>query len=329
MSRFSDFGNELHTGERSFPIVPRRKTWYMASAIVLLVLAAITGVRGLNWGIEFTGGSEFQVSGVANTDQSLARDVVRKHVPSNEPRITEVGGKALRIQTEQLDAQATDALAADLAAAYKVPVKDVSSSFIGPNWGSDVTTKAVQGVLVFMVLVTIVMALYFRNVKASVSAMAALMHDLLFTIVAYGAIGFEVTPATIIGFLTVLGYSLYDTVVVFDKIRENTADFAEQKQSTFAELVNLASNQTLVRSINTSVVALLPVGSILVIGAFLLGAGTLKDISLALFIGIIAGTYSSIMLAPNFLVDLRSREQHIKEHNGRVESARELEGTLA
>lgn len=329
MSRFSTFGNELHSGQRSIPIVPRRKWWYLGSALILVILAAITGVRGVNWGIEFTGGSEFQISHVKNPDQALARDVVREHVPSNEPRISQVGGNILRVQTEELSTDATKALSADLAKAYNVPVEDVSSSFVGPNWGGDVTAKAIQGIVIFMLLVTIVMALYFRNFKSSVAAMAALTHDLLFTIVAYGAIGFEVTPATVIGFLTVLGYSLYDTVVVFDKVRENTEGFLERTDASFATLVNRATNQTLVRSINTSVVALLPVGSILIIGAFILGAGTLKDISLALFVGIIAGTYSSIFLAPSFLVDLRKGEKSIKDHTLRVERTHEKDVVTA
>lgn len=324
-TKFSTWGNRLHDGTSSVPIVPWRRRWYAISAIVLLALGALTGIRGLNWGIEFTGGSEFQVAGVANTDQALARDVVREHVPDNEPRISQVGAQTLRIQTEQLDSQKTSALAEDLASAYKVDPSNVSSSFIGPNWGADVTAKAVQGVLVFMALVTVVMALYFRGFKTSIAAMAALMHDLVFTVVAYGAVGFEVSPATVIGFLTVLGYSLYDTVVVFDKVRENTVGFAGREERTFAELVNLAANQTLIRSINTSVVALLPVGAILAIGAFLLGAGTLKDISLALFVGIIAGTYSSIFLAPGFLVDLRARDNDIKSHTERVTHARRKE----
>src|SRR5690606_7124462 len=166
------------------------------------------------------------------------------------------------------------------------------------------------------------MALYFRDLKASLAAMIALGHDMLLTAAVYGVVGFEITPGTVIGFLTVMGYSLYDTIVVFDKVRENTADLTGQRRRTFAELVELAANQTLVRSINTSVVALLPIGSILAIGAFLLGAGTLKDISLALFIGIIAGTYSSIFLAPGLLVDLRRREDTIARHTLALERAR-------
>lgn len=319
---FAQFGNDLHAGRRTLPIVRRRKLWYAISVVLLVLLGSVAALRGVNLGIEFTGGSEFQVSGVASTDQAPARDAVREVVPDNEPKITVLGSDTVRVQTAQLDSERTSQLAQDLARTYDVPADNVSSSYIGPIWGQDVTGKMIRGVVVFLVLVGVVMALYFRNVKASTAAMIALVHDMLVTAVVYGVVGFEVTPATIIGFLTILGYSLYDTIVVFDKVRENTADFGSRTDRTFAELVELAANQTVMRSINTSVVALLPVGSILAIGAFLLGAGTLKDISLALFIGIVAGTYSSIFLAPGLLVDLRLRERSIREHTARVETAR-------
>ncbi|GAB2550442.1 protein translocase subunit SecF [Brachybacterium huguangmaarense] len=312
------FGNDLHTGRRSYPLVRGRRVLYLVSIAILVVLAVIAGLRGPNLGIEFTGGSEFQISDAATTDQAAARDVVRAHVGEQEPKITTVGGSGLRIQTEQLSSDETTSLAADLADAYGVDPSAVSSSFIGPTWGSDVTYSALRAVAVFLVLVGAVMAVYFRNLKASLAALIALLHDLLLTALVYVAVGFEITPATVIGLLTILGYSIYDTVVVFDKIRENT-DELEKSPLTYEGAVELAANQTLVRSINTSVVALLPVGSILVIGAFVLGAGTLKDIALALFVGILAGTYSSIFLAPGILTDLRRREPRIVAHDAAVE----------
>ena len=319
---FSRFGNDLHAGRRTVPLVSRRRTWYLLSVLGIVLLAALAGLRGPNLGIEFTGGSEFQVAGVADTEQTSARDVVREHLPDHEPKITVLGSSTLRVQTEQLDSAETADLAQDLAAAYDVSPEAISSSYIGPVWSGDVTQKMLRGVVVFLVLVAGMMALYFRNLKASVAALAALVHDMLVTAGIYLVVGFEITPGTVIGFLTVMGYSLYDTIVVFDKARENTEALTRQRGSTYDELVQLAANQTLVRSINTSVVALLPIGSILVIGAFLLGAGTLKDISLALFIGIIAGTYSSIFLAPGFLVDLRRRESAIAAHTEQVLAAR-------
>lgn len=315
---FARFGNDLHDGRRVVPIVTRRRLWYLFSLGLVILLAVFSVVRGPNFGIEFTGGSEFQIAGVSDTEQTSARDVVRDHLPENEPKITVLGSDTLRVQTEELDSAQTAAVASDLAEAYGVSGDAVSSSFIGPVWSGDVTQKMVRGVIVFLALVAGMMALYFRNLKSSLAAMGALLHDMLVTVGVYLVVGFEITPGTVIGFLTVMGYSLYDTIVVFDKVRENTAGLTRQTATTYADEVQRAANQTLVRSINTSVVALLPVGSILFIGSFLLGAGTLKDISLALFIGIIAGTYSSIFLAPGFLVDLRRKEPGIAAHTAAV-----------
>lgn len=326
---FSRFGNDLHAGRRVLPIVGRRRTWYLIGAVLIVLLGTVAVLRGPHLGIEFTGGSEFQIAQVADADQSLAREVVREHVPDNEPKVTVLGTDTLRVQTSELSSEQTAELAADLAAAYDVPPQNVSSSFIGPVWGQDVTAKMLRGVIVFVALTSVVMALYFRNLQTAIAAMLALVHDMLLTAAVYGVVGFEITPATVIGFLTILGYSLYDTIVVFDKVRENTADLLDQREHTYAEAVERAANQTLVRSINTSVVALLPVGAILAIGAFVLGAGTLKDISLALFVGILAGTYSSIFLAPGILVDLRGREPALRDHARDVQRARAAGGPAA
>jgi preprotein translocase subunit SecF len=184
----------------------------------------------------------------------------------------------------------------------------VTSSFIGASWGSDITIQALRALAIFLVLVSIVMALYFRTWKMSVAAMVAVVHDLTITAAIYGAFGLEVTPAAVIGLLTILGYSLYDTVVVFDKIRENTSIAYDESKRTFADSVNLAVNQTLVRSINTSVVAALPVASILFVGSMLLGAGTLRDIALSLFVGILCGAYSTMFIAAPLYAQLREGE---------------------
>jgi preprotein translocase subunit SecF len=227
--------------------------------------------------------------------------------------VTTVGLDAVRIQTEQLDDIASEEVRIALATAYGVESGAVTSSFIGANWGADVTEKAFIALIVFLVVVSLLMALYFRTLKMSVAALVALFHDVVITLGIYALVGFEITPAAVIGFLTILGYSLYDTVVVFDKVRENTIDVEFSETTTFASQVNLAINQTLVRSVNTSVVAVLPVAAILFVGATAIGAGTLRDISLALFIGIIAGTYSSVFLAGPLYVDLRSREGRFKD----------------
>ncbi|GLY30561.1 protein translocase subunit SecF [Kineosporia sp. NBRC 101731] len=318
MFSFATFGNDLHSGKRSFAFIGHRRFWYgIAIAMTVASILALAFIR-LNPGIEFRGGSEFQLSKVADTDTIKASDAVASVVPGTEARVTVIGNSGIRVQTETLsDAQTTKVREA-LGKAYQVADRNITSSFVGASWGSDVTKKAVQGLLIFIVLVGIIIAIYFRTWKMSVAALVALLHDLIITAGLYSLTGFEVTPASVIGFLTILGYSLYDTVVVFDKVRENTDRITLSTKRTYEEAANLAVNQTLVRSINTSVVALLPVASILFIGAFVLGAGTLKDISLALFIGIAAGTYSSIFVATPLLVDLRRREPEIVAHTRKV-----------
>lgn len=309
MSKFRELGNDLYTGRVSIDIVGRRKLWY-AIAIVLVVIAVVAPIArgGFNFGIEFRGGSEFRIDGVGGTSQQVARDAVQSVEPDAQPIVNSVGVDSVRIQTEQLDDVTTEEIRIALASAYQVPSGSVTSSFIGANWGADVTSKALNGLLVFLLLVSIMMAFYFRTFKMSLAALAALVHDVVVTAGIYALTGFEVTPAAVIGLLTILGYSLYDTVVVFDKVRENTLDVEYSEITTFASQVNLAVNQTLVRSINTSVVAVLPVAAILFIGAAILGVGTLRDIALALFIGIIVGTYSSVFIAAPVYVDLRENE---------------------
>ena len=322
MPSLARLGNDLYSGRRSFPIVRHRRRWFAIAAAVVVVSLALLLVRGLNPGIEFRGGSEFVVSGTENAVEGPARDVLEE-VGGQVPRVTIVGGDSVRVQTEELSSDETTALKPLLADAYDVPVENVTSSFVGPSWGADVTRKALQGLVTFLVLVTLVMAAYFRTWTMAVAAIVALLNDVLVTVGLYAGIGFEVTPASVIGFLTILGYSLYDTVVVFDKVRENTAGITDQTRITYGEAANLAVNQTIVRSVNTSIVGLLPVASILFVGALLLGAGTLRDIALALFIGMIASTASSIFIAAPLEVSLRERSAAIAGHTAAVLSRRE------
>jgi preprotein translocase subunit SecF len=323
MSKFSDFGNDLYSGKRSIDFVGRRKIFYIV-ALVMVAMAIIAPAArgGFNFGIEFRGGSEFRVSGVEQSQQRVAIDAVRTVVPGANPAVTAVGTSDLRIQTEQLSPTESEEVRIALANAFNINSAGVASSFIGANWGADITSKAFIGLLVFIGMAFVLMAVYFRTLKMSFAAMIALFHDLILTAGIYGALGFEVTPAAVIGFLTILGYSLYDTVVVFDKIRENTFEVEFSETSTFAERVNLAVNQTLVRSINTSVVAVLPVASILFIGAALLGAGTLRDIALALFIGMIVGTYSTIFIAAPVYSHMREGEAKYKAAADKVLASR-------
>ena len=330
MSRLTTFGNALYTGEKSFDFVGNRVRWYLIGATIVILAIVLTILRGgFVFGIEFRGGSEFRVSAPASLSEQTAIDTVTSVAGlSSNPRVSIVGGDSVRVQTEQLtDAQTTE-LRGDLAEAYAVDVEQVTASFIGATWGQDITRQALIGLAVFLILVSLVMALYFRTWKMSLAALTALAHDLILTAGIYGVLGYEITPAAVIGLLTILGYSLYDTVVVFDKVRENTSQDGEESRRTFAESVNLAVNQTLVRSINTSVVAVLPVGSILFIGSLLLGAGTLRDIALALFIGMIAGTYSSIFIAAPLYVHLRENEPENKKQGRRVREARPASGAV-
>lgn len=326
MSNFTRFGNDLYTGARSFDFVGRRKTWYSIGVVLVVLAIGLTVVRGgFVFGIEFRGGSEFRVAQVAEasadtvatTDTATA--AVGEVVSGSNPRVSVVGGNSVRVQTEQLTPEETAAVQAALAEAFAVDIDQISTSFIGATWGADITRQALIALVVFLTLASIVMALYFRTWKMALAAMVALMHDLAITAGVYGVLGFEITPAAVIGFLTILGYSLYDTVVVFDKVRENTGEDGAESRRTFAESVNLAVNQTLVRSINTSVVATLPVASILLIGAALLGAGTLFDIALALFVGTVVGTYSSIFLAAPLYVHLRENEPEVKKQGARAQ----------
>jgi len=325
MASFSQFGNDLYTGKRSFDFVKRRRIWFTIAIVMVVAAIVVPFLRGgFVFGIEFSGGSEFTVSNPAKLsdgtiDQGLASDAVTSVIPNATPKISIVnGGDAVRVQTDLLKNAELNEVRDALAKAYDVETDEVTSSFIGATWGADITRQALTALVVFILLAAIVMALYFRTWKMSLAALIALFHDLIITAGVYGILGFEVTPAAVIGFLTILGYSLYDTVVVFDKIRENTA---EGTARTFGESVNLAVNQTLVRSINTSVVALLPIGSILFIGAFVLGAGTLRDISLALFIGVLVGTYSTIFIAAPLYATFRQGETIVRDSDKKKTTA--------
>lgn len=327
MANFTEFGNDLYTGKRSFDFVGKRRIWFTIASIMVVAAIAIPFLRGgFIFGIEFVGGSEFQVAEPATLDQQLATNAVSSVVPGAATRVSIVNnGDAIRVQTDLVSSSETDEIRDALATAYDVPIDQVTSSFIGATWGQDITRQALTALIVFIVLAAAVMTLYFRTWKMAVAAMVALLHDLVITAGVYGILGFEVTPAAVIGFLTILGYSLYDTVVVFDKIRENTS---EGTSRTFAESVNLAVNQTLVRSINTSVVALLPVGSILFIGAVLLGAGTLRDIALALFIGILVGTYSTIFIAAPLYAFMRQNEVIVRKDDKKKTAVRATSGAV-
>jgi preprotein translocase subunit SecF len=328
-NRLTTFGNDLYTGKRSFNFVGGRKKWYSIAGVLILLTVIIPLLTGVHFSIEFRGGSQFQIAGIEDATAQPAIDAVASVVPDTVPRVTIVGGDGVRVQTDQLSQADSREVTTALAEAYEVPESEVTSSFIGPSWGADVTRQALVGLGAFLLLAGLVMALYFRTWKMSAAAIIALIGDLIVTTGLYAAVGFEISPAAMIGILTILSYSLYDTVVVFDKIRENTAEDGQESRRTFAESVNLAVNQTLVRSINTSVVAALPVAAILFIGAGVLGADTLRDISLALLIGILVGTWSTVFIAAPLYSQLREGEPAIHRHDQKVLKERGLASTVS
>lgn len=324
MRSMSQFGNDLYSGKLSFPFVGKRRLWFII-AIALIVGAAIVPIfKPVNFSIEFTGGSQFTISGLEKPDQAVATDTVKQVVPGATTKVTTIADSAVRVQTDQMSPSETQAVAAALAEAYAVPIDEVTTSFIGPSWGADVTKQSLWGLAIFLALTFIILAIYFRTWKMSVASIIGLVDVLVITLGVYALIGFEISPAAVIGFLTILAYSLYDTTVVFDKVRENTNEDGEISGRTFGESVNLAVNQTLVRSINTSVVAALPVGAILFLGTFLLGADTLSDISLSIFVGIIVATYSTLFVAAPLYSLMRENEPAIKERDAKVLANREL-----
>jgi len=323
MGRISTFGQHLYSGKVSFDFVGRRKLWYTISAFIVVVSAVAFMVRPFNLGIEFRGGVEFTVQ-VQKADAAAVDDMTAAVIDSGvteagDPIVNTSGSDTVRIQVGALSQNQATTIEESLTEAGAT---EVSQNLIGPSWGKQVAQKALTGLAVFLVLVVLFIWAYFRQWKMSVAAVVALGHDLLITAGVYAWSGFEVTPATVTGLLTILGFSLYDTVVVFDKVRENTRDVLTTKTRTYSERANLAVNQTLVRSINTSITALLPVAALLLVGAAVLGTGPLKDLALALFVGMAAGTYSSICIATPLAVQLVNRDPAIKAHTARVLSKR-------
>jgi preprotein translocase subunit SecF len=317
------FGNDLYSGKRSYDFVGKKRLWFIIAGVAVVIAILVPVLRGgFNLGIDFRGGSQFTVSQAKSNDTVAGQNAVHSVVPASAPRVTNVAGNTIQVQTDQLTDTQTLQVKDKLASAYGVNPNDVTSTFIGPTWGADVTNQALIGFAIFVVLAAVLMALYFRTWKMSLSALTGMVVTIFITEGVYAISDFEITPSAIIGFLTILSYSLYDTVVVFDKIRENTAGIATSTRRTFAEEVNLAVNQTLVRSINTMMVAVLPVAAILFIGAGLLGAGTLRDLSLALFVGILVGTAATIFIAAPMYAWLREREPELVKQAEKVAARR-------
>jgi preprotein translocase subunit SecF len=306
MAHGTTLGARLYSGETSFDFIASRKRWYAVSALLLAISIGTLVFQGLHLGIEFKGGSSYTVTKAGATIEE-ARSAVESAGVTSEVIVQTVGSDKIRVQTGSLSNVQSNAVQDALAAKFAINVETIDTQIIGPSWGKEITKKALYGLIAFLLAVMLYLAMAFEP-KMAIASIVAVIHDVIITVGIYALVGFDVTPATVIGFLTILGYSLYDTVIVFDKVRENTRTITTTGKSTFSQATNLAVNQTIVRSLNTSIIALLPVGSILFVGAGLLGAGTLKDLSLALFIGLAIGTYSSLFIAPQVLSGLRERE---------------------
>ncbi|MFL6109035.1 MAG: protein translocase subunit SecF [Marmoricola sp.] len=326
MGKFSRLGNALYEGNTSVNFVGRKYLWYAISGVILILSVSGLFVKGLNLGIEFQGGAEFTVSLPQGQATQATADQVRDAVANTgisqaaSPIVTTSKKVGVRVQTEELSPDQADKITTAIADKLNIDANSkISKTEVGASWGKQVRDRMIKGLIVFLILVVLFIWGYFREWKMSVAALVALLHDILITVGVYALSGFEVTPATVTGLLTILGFSLYDTVVVFDKVRENTKDLRSSRK-TYAELANLAVNQTLVRSINTSIVALLPVGALLYVGIFSLGSGALKDLALALFVGMAVGAYSSIFIATPLLVQLKSAEKEISEQDRRAKA---------
>ncbi len=315
--------SKLYRGETDFPIVANRRRWYTITAILVLVCAVIMLIRGFSLGIDFAGGNQYTIpvsSGVGITEVEDAAAEAGADVSSGQ--VAQSGGEAtFVIRTAVLDTEESGAVRDAMAEAAGVDPGQISVSQVSATWGASVSQQALVALVVFLALVGVFLWLRFER-RMAIAALAALGVDLVFTAAVFSLVGFEVTPSTMVGMLTVLAYSLYDTVVVFDKVQENTAHLLQTRRKTYAEAVNDAINETLMRSLNTSMIGALPVGALLFIGVGLLGVGTLKDLALVLFVGVIVGTYSSVFLAAPWVVDMAERTATYRRHNQKVANKR-------
>ena len=320
----------LYTGTGAFEVIGRRKLWYSVSGLIVAIAIASILLRGFTFGIDFEGGTKVSMpvagqNGTVSTQQ--VEDVFSKTLSKSPESVVLVGsgGSAtVQIRSETLTNEQTEALRTALFDAFHPKGSDgqpskqaISDSAVSASWGGQITQKALIALVVFLVLAAIYITVRYERYMA-MAALATLVFDLVTTAGVYSLVGFEVTPATVIGLLTILGFSLYDTVIVFDKVEENTHGFEHTTRRTFAEQANLAVNQTFMRSINTSLISVLPILSLMVVAVWLLGVGTLMDLALVQLVGVIVGTYSSIFFATPLLVSLRERTELVRTHTRRV-----------
>lgn len=320
--------SRLYRGETNIQFIATRRRWYLASLILILICIFSFVFRGFNYGVEFAGGSQFQipVTGTAITvsDVEAAFTAAGKK-PADPPQEVGSGGtRQVVVKTDSLALGEQQSLETAVAKTLGLKRTDITATSVSSSWGHDVTVKAVEGLVVFLIVVSIYIAFRFQW-RMAVGGIVALLHDLVITAGVYSIVGFEVTPSTVVGLLTILGFSLYDTVVVYDKVAENSKDLLAGSRATFSEQANLAVNQTLMRSINTSLIALLPVAGLLFVGAGILGVGTIEDLALILFVGLATGAYSSLFLATPVVVELTERAPEYQALTKRVMAKRASE----
>ncbi|TMQ90826.1 protein translocase subunit SecF [Actinomadura soli] len=301
--------SRIYRGEISADIVGRPRIWATISGLLLVLSIAGLLVQGLNFGVEFKGGSVFTFKAPSASIEDVRAAATGAGV---HQVIVQKAGGDWRVTTESLTSTHVTEVKTHVGKELNVSTDKISTQVVGASWGGEIQEKAWQALIVFMILIIGYLSVAFEW-RMAVAAVVALIHDLVITAGIYAWSGFEVTPATLLGFLTILGYSLYDAVVVFDMIKEVTKPLSATSKTTYSEAANQALSSTLVRSLNTSLVAILPVGAILFIGTTLFGAGTLKDLSLALFVGMIVGTYSSICVATPLLVQFKEREPKYRQ----------------
>jgi len=314
--------SRLYRGEVSYDFIGHRKRWYLISGALIVLSLVSMLVRGLHPSIDFKGGAVFQFPRHGHSISDVNAAVHAAGVTPEVVTVTGSGSAArFRVETKALVQNTTVDKVKDVETQLEqrigVTETEINVSTVGSTWGSQITKKAIYGLIIFLIAVSIYLSIRFEW-RMALAAIIALIHDLIITAGIYSLVGFEVSPSTVIALLTILGYSLYDTVVLFDKVRENIVGITGGSRMTLSQAANLAVNQTLVRSINTSIIALLPVAGLLIIGAGLLGAGSLKDLALALLIGLASGAYSSIFIATPLVCDMKEREPAYRQLARRV-----------
>jgi preprotein translocase subunit SecF len=332
MSHLRSVVRRLYRGETRINFIGSRRRWYLASLVLVIVCILSFVFRGFNYGVEFKGGTQFQlpITGTSITTSEVEKAFTAAGVAPAEPP-QKVGSGATNqivVKTAALDPGAQSTLKSRIAAQLGIPVDKITVQSVSSSWGHNITVKAIEGLIVFLIVVSIYIAIRYQW-RMAAAGIVALLHDLIVAGGVYSLVGFEVTPSTVVGLLTILGFSLYDTVVVFDKVAENTKDITAGSRMTYSEAANLAVNQTLMRSINTSLIALLPVAGLLFVGAGILGVGTIKDLALILFVGLASGAYSSLFLATPVVVELTEREPQYRALTKRVAAKRNSETAKA